>query len=247
MANCPCCNKTLGFFEEKTKLSDGAVCAMCKADAKIPSNVSLNHLSCAEMQYVYSDRRYMPGNFKSTKWKSIFHVDAVNRQFKIKRSLFSSPTYKYENLLRYELIENETIVSSGGLGSAIIGGVVAGPAGAIVGGLVGNKKQKALCESLKIRLVLQNTYVDTEYIDFVKTPTKKTDFIYKHSYEEAQKVLRLLEEIISSNESVHHEVAMPSTGTFSVADELQKLKGLLDSGAINLDEFETLKNNIMNK
>lgn len=52
--------------------------------------------------------------------------------------------YKFSDLVSYELLEDDAIVTSGGVGQALIRGAVFGGAGAVAGAITGKRIQKSV-------------------------------------------------------------------------------------------------------
>lgn len=52
--------------------------------------------------------------------------------------------YKFSDLISYELLEDDAIVTSGGVGQALIRGAVFGGAGAVAGAITGKRIQKSV-------------------------------------------------------------------------------------------------------
>ena len=48
----------------------------------------------------------------------------------------------YSDLISYELLEDDSVVTSGGVGQALVGGALFGGFGAIAGGITANRTQK---------------------------------------------------------------------------------------------------------
>lgn len=151
--------------------------------------------------------------------------------------------YRYEDIVDFELLEDGSSISKGGLGRALVGGALLGGVGAIVGGVTGGKKSHSTCESLKIKITLNNISNSTVYINFINTTTKKDSFTYKGVYPLAQECVSVLQLICDSVKKPTNEGA--STNTSSTADEILKFKQLLDDGIITQDEFETKKKQLL--
>lgn len=64
--------------------------------------------------------------------------------------------FNFNQLMRYELIQDDSIVTSGGVGMALVGGLVFGPAGAVAGGITGKRKTKRKIENLFINVTLND-------------------------------------------------------------------------------------------
>ncbi|WP_251861041.1 hypothetical protein [Clostridium sp. Marseille-Q2269] len=111
---------------------------------------------------------------------------------------FNPKIVNYSDVLDFELIENgKTVVTKGGLGRAVAGGVLFGGVGAIVGGATGKKKSITSVSGLKIKLVVKDMNNPNLYINIITTPTKIDTFVYRTSYEIAEKILSMLQIVTS--------------------------------------------------
>lgn len=107
---------------------------------------------------------------------------------------FNPRILNYSDILDYELLENgETVVTKGGLGSAIAGGVLFGRVGAIVGSNTGKKKSVTSINELRIKVVTKDMNNPNTYINLITSSTKTDSLIYRSSYETAQKIMSMLQ------------------------------------------------------
>lgn len=153
-----------------------------------------------------------------------------------------SIVYNYSDIVNFQLLEDGESIAQGGLGRALIGGALFGQTGALVGGITGRRKQKGVCTSLKIKITVDDIHRPVVYINFLETRTKKTGFIYKEMYKQAQECLstfQLICDQVTDNETKTIEVE-------SVANELMKFKELLDMEAITEKEYEQKKKELLN-
>lgn len=148
--------------------------------------------------------------------------------------------YDFSDILSFELIENDNSVTSGGLGSAIVGGALFGAAGAVTGAVVGPKKTVGVCKNMRIKVTLKNASKPMVMIDFVQSPVKTNTSQYEKAQENAHNVLSLLQIICNSQEK-NTSGATPSSN----ADEIMKYKELLDAGAITQEEYEAKKKQLL--
>lgn len=151
--------------------------------------------------------------------------------------------YTFDDIVEYELLEDGDTVTKGGLGRAIVGGALVGGVGAVVGGVTGKKKTKSVINNLRIKITVNDTSNPSIYINLINTPTKANSFLYKMAYESAQEILSMFSIITQNNENQQEKI----TNTASVADELIKLKSLLDDGILTEEEFIAEKNKILLK
>lgn len=190
--------------------------------------------------------------------KHFLSIDEDNRLLKIVRSGWgNSPDFadsikskkyhekniiSFDEIISYEVIENEETISQGGYGMAAIGALTFGGAGGVAGSILG-KKTKGVCRSLKIKLTIDGLVSDVEYLHFVTMKTKKSSFIYKQALSDLHECVSALEIILSN-----HESDAENTNDFSKssdADEIKKYWELLQAGAITEEEFNKKKSELL--
>lgn len=163
----------------------------------------------------------------------------------------NNKVYKFSDLISYEIIENnKTIFNSitkGGNTKALVGGLLFGSTGAIVGGSTAKRKTQTLsedyCNSLKIKIVVNDIENETIYIDFINVDTQLESNLYKEKIEAAQEIISLLEFIEYNNTKSEQHKSELSDDEF---ETLKKYKELLDMEIITKKEFEDKKKEILN-
>lgn len=243
MAKIPCavCGKELGLLSGKVKISDGAVCSNCLFSAGVLTLDNALSYNQQSIKTLISERRAFVNKFCATKSIELYiQIDENNKLFKV-----AGNTFSYDNLLSFELLEDGQSITKGGLGRAVVGGLLFGGVGAIVGGVTGGKKTKGICNSMKLRVSLKNAHTDVVYINFITTETKTSSFIYKAAQDSAQKCITALEFINDVNQSSHIEHTNTIVQTTSAADEIVKFKALLDQGVITQEEFDAKKKELL--
>lgn len=173
-----------------------------------------------------------------------FYIDEVNKKWTIpqgilKKEIDVSKIHSYNEIISYELLENGEVVSSGGIGRAIVGGVLLGPVGAILGGITGHKT-KSKCLSLQIKITLDNINNPTEYIDLVYITVKKNEPAYKEAIMYAQEIMSILQ-IICDARNVRD-----NNKEINNMEEMKKYKQLLDLEVITQEEFNQKKKELLN-
>lgn len=171
---------------------------------------------------------------KAAKITKKLEMDQNNKLFYIAISKFieSGSTrviYSFDEIDSYEL-ENtagETIIKSkGGLTRAAVGAVTFGGAGAIVGASTSKKKATVKNVQSEATITLK-THMGKRIEKIIATP----------------EILAFLDTILDQAEADQPASAQQNT---SVADELLKLKSLLDAGIITQDEFDQQKQKLLN-
>lgn len=238
--SCIVCGKELGLLSGRVKISDGAICRNCLLSAGILELANANKYNQQSIKTLISTRQALVGSFRSTKnVGSYIQVDENNKAFKIGKDIFG-----YDNLLSFELLEDDQSITKGGSGRAVAGGLLFGGVGAVVGGITGSKKSKGVCNSMKLRVSLKNAHTDVVYINFILTETKTSSSVYKRAQDSAQKCITALETINDINQSSYNE-NNPSTQSISATDEIVKFKTLLDQGIITMEEFKAKKKELL--
>ena len=221
---CLVCGKRVGWLSGKIEVSQGPVCGECLKKGGIGSlndPYSYNQVSITRF---LEERAPIVQKFSPTKSVGeYFYVDDNNKLFKIGNDIFS-----FDNLLNFELYEEASTTSTtqGGLGRAIVGGALFGGVGAVVGGSTGKRTTISTSSTYILHVTLKNAHTDCAEISNIR-------------YDAARACVSALEIIESENQ--------PQTAVSSIADELIKLKSLMDAGVISNDEFEIAKAKILNK
>ena len=172
--------------------------------------------------------------FSATTKFGLMKIDDNNKLFKASGKIF-----KFEDLINFELIEDDQKIVEGGIsaGRAILGGSFFGNAGAGIGGLSKVKKaDKEFCTSMQIIYSVRNNKQATRTIPFIFAKSDKSKAVYNQAKVNAKATLEGFNYIISCNES-----AEPTDSALANFEDLKKLKELLDLGILTTDEFESKK------
>lgn len=105
----------------------------------------------------------------------------------------------FQNLISYELLEDDSVVTSGGVGQSLIGGAVFGGFGAIAGAISGKRVQKKVVNSMYIRVTINSFDSPCILIPLITKPTKTKSNDYSKAFIEAQQTLSLLD-VVSHNQ-----------------------------------------------
>ncbi len=128
-----------------------------------------------------------------------------------------------------KITKAELIVEEAGSG-AVTGAILFGAAGAVAG----SSMKKSI-----IKIVLHTTDMNEPIVNLgiLTVPTAKNNKIFTKSFEDANKIYGQLKIIAEKNAPSSSQATAPS----SIADELAKLKDLLDQGILSQDEFDAQK------
>jgi len=165
--------------------------------------------------------------------KKICILDALNKPF----------IYGYDKILQCEVIvDGDSVLkqsTTSTIGRTVLGGLVGGGVGAIVGGATGKKIQKKIIKSIDLKLVINDTVNPIFIVNFLSAP--KGTAYYSIALSEAEWWHGLFAGLIKQG---NEEVIKFSEKT-SIANEIQKLKDLLDNGVISLEDFNKQKSRLL--
>lgn len=245
---CLACGKSMGAFTGKVAIADGHVCTDCWNKAGLENSVNAlmagkqySGATIKEMIAVKERNQALIDNFKATSKAGMLSFDDNTKTFIIAKSRRQQDLYYYNQVVDFELLEDGETITKGGLGRAAVGGLLFGGVGAIVGGITGGKKSKAVCKSMQVKITLRNSPKQTEYLSFITAETKTNSIIYKTAQKSAQDVLSALQ-LAVDKASIEVPAATQAT---SGADEILKYKSLLDAGIITEEEFKAKKAQIL--
>lgn len=131
---------------------------------------------------------------------------------------------------------------------AVAGGLIAGPVGAVVGGVTGKTKghansvTKEYLDYLGLSIMLKDG--STFAIPFLTQTTKSDSYTAQNAYNDLYDIIAVIKAgmnaVKEKNEIISHSVQNNSS-----LDEIKKLKELLDMNAITQEEFETKKKQLL--
>ena len=201
----------------------------------------------------YTNVRTCATSFYPTKTVgNYFAIDENSRQWALYKGLF--PSWKndvprgYGDIVDFELLEDGSSITKGGVGSALVGGFLFGRTGAIVGSITGAKKTKQTCTNLTIKITVNTIGCPTEYIKLITSSTKRESAAYKRELQYAQDILSLLQLMCNEAEQEAKNPPAPAAAPAAAAspiDEIRKYKALMDEGIISEEEFQMKKKQLL--
>ncbi|MGI6752673.1 MAG: SHOCT domain-containing protein [Anaerovoracaceae bacterium] len=250
-AECAICNKQVGLHRFQIANKEW-ICPECFKKCGFTAVTPIRTMTASQVQAALQEKKKSANalkTFVATKKVGTFlEIDEKEKQWLIPDGLLGGKKhpniYNFTDIIDFELLEDGSSIAKGGLGRALAGGILFGGVGAVVGGVTGGKKSKAICDSLKIKITLNSIGTPTTYIDFIKASTKKSSFVYKTNFKLAQECLSILQLMCSESSEQDQGVTDSKPGT-SEADEILKFKQLLDNGVITQEEFEMKKKQIL--
>ena len=168
-------------------------------------------------------------------------IDNTKKEIIVKN--FIDPSYytlPFSSIIECEILEDDATIAKGGIGRAVIGGVLAGGIGAIVG--AGTRKSKNVVNSLKIRITTKDIINAMRIINIITEQTNKSDSSYVLAENYANELYSTITSIIS-NES-NQDNGEISTDPYL---ELEKLSELFKKGIITENEFSSKKTELLKK
>lgn len=216
---CDICEGNAGLLA--SKLGDGRwICGSClKKAGGVSAIVKLRGMQTSKIKAIVYGKEFAASNtgFHATQqFGKLLKIDedsemieipseSMSQSRAIRQALrtgkVSDSTIRFKDLISVELIENGSTVASGGLGSALAGAALFGDAGMIAGGIVGKKKISDICESLQIKLTVNDLNNPAVFIDVIRSKTAKRSLKYQNDFELAQKIVSVLNVIISRNKN----------------------------------------------
>ena len=250
---CPLCGKKAGIMQNLV-IADGILCLDCmnkcaqdvfdadykKIAVSLNSAEFENHINYMETE---NKKNLKIFNLSSNSIKGVLCLDMDNKLFYFPTKGKGEPyIFHFSALKGYELIEDGTSVTKGGLGSAIIGGALFGGFGMVTGSILG-KKQKNLITSMCISVSLDDKIFPAKNIILLSAETKKDGFVHNAAKITSNVVMECFDAILRYNEQDIQLKNEPQS--FSAADEIKKFKELLDAGIITEDEFTAKKKQLL--
>ncbi|MCR5782923.1 MAG: SHOCT domain-containing protein [Clostridia bacterium] len=155
----------------------------------------------------------------------------------------------YEKIIGFEVIEDSQVV--GGIKRAIVGGVLAGVAGAIVGSQTAHKKAVS---SMKAVIYCENIRKPQYTLEFITTETKTTDIDYISAKRFTDNINATLKAVIAkANQTIRptqRQVLVASAthqSSNEVMESLKKLKTAYDYNLITEAEYEGKKRELLKR
>lgn len=224
MATCSVCGKKIGFFYIKRNMQQ-LYCANCFQQARnnaiVAGQQARNHVSYYFGGFTFSDP------CQCLTWNN----------------MFSFGTYPYSSIMNYRPISDITLERKRhGVTRAVAGDLLFGPVGGVVGALTGGKNYQY---SNKLAIVIG--FNDGNYIEIpcLRSKQKTDSLLYKAALKTFNEICTRLDVIIKANQQAQNEQKQKQENDDSDLDELLKLKRLLDAGAINQEEYDIKKKQIL--
>lgn len=232
MAHCAICNGKFGVFG-KVKTSDGIICgrcaSICASSATLPTATIKGFWLTNQTRW----DTFTPTMVLKSFMSDIITIDDTHRYFifgDVKKLKFTPVVFSFDEVKSYDFeTVGQTVVTKkkGGITRAVIGGMVAGPVGALVG------SGTAKAESKKTGGV---TLTKVHFVTH-------TGNLYHASSNYPTGFVAFLDSCIGESQAAQNQPVLVSSG--SSADEILKYKELRDEGIITEEEFQAKKTQLL--
>lgn len=229
-----------------------STCPVCHTKIWQLSNGSK---SVAAPKRVLSESEILGRKFRANDDVGYIAADYSNQIFAVNQSgnrfTKNRHYYPFSSLISFNILEldGDTISkqNSGGVGRAVVGGLLFGEAGAIVGASTSGRtsEQTTICNSLYLEIILRSSSMPKEEVYFIQSGISKSSQEFKKAMEVARdcaSILQRVKDIVRQNEK---ETKLNQGKEFSSADEIMKFKKLADAGIITQEEFEAKKKKLL--
>ena len=196
----------------------------------------------------------------------IFAIDENNEKIALVSQTVNQ-VVNFSDIIGVDLIEDGRTIfqkaTTRAIGGAIVGGVLAGGAGAIIGSLSGNSKLKNKVSSVSVKILLRSLdnpslivhCFHSKTMTFKHKESMDTDggtesYVYKIGKQNANDIKDLVSVIIDRVDNKTKELKSTENierKLYSISDELIKLNELKEKGILTEEEFTFQKNKILNQ
>ena len=250
---CPVCGKELKLFNRRRVVRGLYICNECEDKSAIDRySKEIKKFTPQDALKIVVSKINKAENFTVTKSADDYLLIDENRKLwtvpyaatKIKNTPKIDPEliFRYDEIESYSLIEDGNQLAKGGRGLEPIGGLLFGTEGS---GIYANSEERNVCESLQVRINLNNMATPKVFVNLIFKEIDKDKKAYGQAFLTAQKILSILEFICHKEGGAQapeiEEKASENASAPSAADEIKKYKELLDMGAITQEEYDAKK------
>lgn len=146
----------------------------------------------------------------------------------------------FNQIINVEILKNNATIMKGGIGRAVIGGVLAGGVGAVVG--ASTRDSEELLYSLKIRVITNDINKPLYVIKLNYNEIAVGSQEYNTIVDTANKIYSLIFSIANKDNKQNS-----STGENNPLEQIEKLATLKEKKFITDEEFKTKKKELLNK
>lgn len=179
-------------------------------------------------------------------------IDDEHQKVIFENNNYYTKAFKFSEIIKYDIYENDQTVVQGRSGSALVGGLFFGVSGAVVGA----SKKRDVNEQVNIlKIIIYVNDLECPKIEFTYVGSgslSKTSQKYIQTIKNIQEISSYLEYIINNasfieNADKNNDNTISSTSQKEVSkkEQLEELKVLLSDGLITEEDFEQKKKQIL--
>ncbi|WP_225418270.1 SHOCT domain-containing protein [Companilactobacillus mishanensis] len=251
-ANVVCCNCAHNAMSKLNLFDvDGDIDTLNKIDIKQLSKIATEDVTSEYLYEVLHKRNEViieDPKFVMERCQSAgdFHADFHSKILMLTvESIPKGTCYRFSEITSYipHLVTREG-KSYNGITRAAVGGILLGPAGAVVGAVTASRGED-LISRIAITVYLNDG--SSFEVNILKNMSGSEDIeVVNESKRQFEDITILLDRILDINKmNENKETSMQNDQSFSIADEIIKYKELLDMGIINEEQFETQKEKLL--
>lgn len=190
--------------------------------------------------------------------QGMISIDEKSNRVVVKKMYEPSKIYYYKDILSCSVIEDDETVHQKStlrtVGGAVAGGILAGGAGLVVGGLSGKNAQKKLTKNLDLKIVFKDTQNPSFIINFFDSMevaakakgVRLDDPTYGKNLKKALVEIKQWKDTIDVIiDRVDSESKIMTNTASSLSDELSKLHDLKTKGILSEEEFQQQKKKLL--
>lgn len=200
----------------------------------------------SESENKLSNNVFLKGKFSETRRIGQLSIDENNGLFafdsiKISFGHFDSKIFETKNFVSYNVRENGSEVTSGGLSvkRALVGSALLGPTGMVMGGLTGKKTSRSMVDTTD--LVFSTVESPYNRVQLIKKPVQIGTVAHINVTDELNGIIEYFESILEVKRPVELKT---DTENDNIA-LLREYKTLLDDGIISQIEFDDKKKKLL--
>ena len=184
------------------------------------------------------------------KYSCTFCVDDTNDQFiivKVDNFNLQTPSFlniPFSSIIKCEIDEDGQIIERGGVGRAVVGGIIAGQAGAIVGAVT--RKSEGVVNSLCVKIFTSEINHPQYIVSLIFNEISKDSQEYKQKKNIANEIYATILAAIQ-NQKDTEEINKLEGSTYDIEKRLLKLKSLKDHGIITEEEYAEKRKSIIDE
>jgi len=262
-----CGNDTAGFMNKRKAKDGGVFCATCLntiigGSQDINYLVSVDNMTIAQLKEQLSMREAQKDEFKNHSFEARIGgllIDYENKKWAIQMMTLKGlnivdtdetpRVYDFDEILDVALVVDEETITEikkkGGVGRAIVGGVLTGGVGAVVGAVTAKEKLKTKTTINKAGISVKLDKQPIEQLYYPLTGTSKFVNVYAGTLDEGAQMVDEFNRMIKISAEAENVVKDNADNTTDKADELRKYKALLDDGIITQDDFDNKKKQLL--